>query len=86
MKSAQSNRIPITRRDHSAVGGCNRVTAPVPSLGRWAELLNSDAAVYGGSGMGNGGGVEAEDTASHGLPASLSLVLPPLSTLVLRAG
>ena len=58
----------------------------VPSLGRWTELLNSDATVYGGSGVGNGGGVDAEGTGSHGLPASLSLVLPPLSTLVLQAG
>ena len=48
----------------------------VPQGGRWAERLNTDAAVYGGSNMGNGGGVEAEHhPASHGFPASLSLTL-----------
>ncbi len=55
----------------------------VPCDGTWRELLNTDADIYGGSNMGNGGQVEAEPTESHGLPASLSLTLPPLSTIVL---
>ena len=57
----------------------------VPRSGAWQEIMNSDAAVYGGSNFGNGGEVQAEDVASHGLPASLALVLPPLATLILRA-
>ena len=38
----------------------------MPEGGTWEELLNSDAEVYGGSGMGNLGGVEAEDQPWHG--------------------
>ncbi|MBV9757466.1 MAG: 1,4-alpha-glucan branching protein GlgB [Alphaproteobacteria bacterium] len=56
----------------------------VPQGGAWHEILNSDAAIYGGSGLGNGGVVSGSDVASHGLPASLDLLLPPLATLVLR--
>ena len=58
----------------------------VPVGGVWREIVNTDAANYGGSGMGNGGQVTAEDIAAHGHPASVSLTLPPLSTLILRAG
>ncbi|MGH8112045.1 MAG: 1,4-alpha-glucan branching protein GlgB [Rhodanobacteraceae bacterium] len=57
-----------------------RVGVPLP--GFWRERINTDAAVYGGSNMGNAGGVEAEDTPSHGQPFALSLTLPPLATLV----
>jgi 1,4-alpha-glucan branching enzyme len=60
-----------------------RVGVPVGAL--WHEILNSDAAVYGGSNLGNGGEIQAEDVSSHGLPASLTLVLPPLATVILRA-
>ena len=51
----------------------------VPRPGQWSERLNSDAAVYGGSGSGNFGGVEAQHVPHHGRPCSLSLALPPLS-------
>ena len=44
-----------------------------------------DAAVYGGADLGNGGSALAQFVASHGLPASLDLTLPPLATLILRA-
>jgi len=54
-----------------------------PAAGRWRELLNSDAAVYGGSGAGNMGGVDAEDEPLHGRPHSLSLTLPPLGCVML---
>ena len=57
----------------------------VPFLSRYRELLNSDAHVYGGSNMGNGGGVMAEPIASHGFPNSIALTLPPLSVLYLKA-
>jgi len=59
-----------------------RVGAPFGGL--WKEELNSDAALYGGSGQGNLGGLEAAPLAKHGRPYSLNLTLPPLSALVFR--
>jgi 1,4-alpha-glucan branching enzyme len=56
----------------------------VPSGGYWRELLNSDAHDYAGSGVGNGGGVTAENKPSHGRPYSVSLTLPPLGALFLK--
>ncbi|TLY39325.1 MAG: 1,4-alpha-glucan branching protein GlgB [Nitrospirae bacterium] len=56
----------------------------VPAPGWYRELLNSDAAFYGGSNVGNWGGVQAEPTPWHGLPYSLSLTLPPLAVLFLK--
>ncbi|HEX9452971.1 MAG TPA: 1,4-alpha-glucan branching protein GlgB [Candidatus Binatia bacterium] len=50
-----------------------------PRAGYWQEALNSDATAYGGSGMGNLGGVEALAAPQHGRPYSLELTLPPLS-------
>jgi 1,4-alpha-glucan branching enzyme len=58
----------------------------VPSGGSWRELLNSDAAIYYGSNLGNGGGVTAEEKPMHGRPYSLTLTLPPLAALFLKAG
>lgn len=54
----------------------------VPCGGFWREVLNSDATVYGGSGMGNRGGMEAETIPCHNLPCSLPLTLPPLAIVV----
>ena len=51
----------------------------VPEFGFWREILNSDATIYGGSGMGNSGGVSAEPVSAHGRQASLPLCIPPLS-------
>jgi 1,4-alpha-glucan branching enzyme len=56
----------------------------VPRGGFWREVLNSDAKEYWGSGMGNGGGVMADATPSHGQPFSLNLTLPPLGVVFLR--
>jgi len=56
----------------------------VPAGGFWKERLNSDAGIYGGSGLGNLGGVEASDKWWQGLPHSLELTLPPLSALVMK--
>jgi 1,4-alpha-glucan branching enzyme len=56
----------------------------VPEGGWWRELLNSDAAIYGGSNQGNGGGVMAESVPYHGRPFSLRLTLPPLGILFLK--
>jgi 1,4-alpha-glucan branching enzyme len=47
---------------------------PLPHDGAWREVLNSDAAVYGGSGRGNMGRITAHDGAAL-------VVLPPLATL-----
>ena len=54
----------------------------VPRAGTWYEILNSDAAVYGGSGVGNLGRAFADTTPLHGQPATLTFTLPPLSMLL----
>jgi 1,4-alpha-glucan branching enzyme len=56
----------------------------VPVGGFWRELLNSDAELYGGSNLGNSGGIEAEHVVCHGRSHSLSLTLPPLAAVFLR--
>ncbi len=56
----------------------------VPFGGVWQEVLNSDAPIYYGGGMGNMGAVEATPRPSHGRPFSLELTLPPLAALFLR--
>jgi 1,4-alpha-glucan branching enzyme len=57
----------------------------VPWGGFWKEVLNSDATEYGGSGLGNAGGIEASYDGSHGRPYSLNLTLPPLAVVFLRS-
>jgi len=63
-----------------------RVGVPVGAKAEpgWQELLNSDAAGYGGSNLGNDGQATVEPVSSHGFPASLVLTLPPLATLILQ--
>jgi len=56
----------------------------IPQAGRWLELLNSDAPLYGGSGQGNLGGVDAVPISVHGHRHSLTLTLPPLAALFLK--
>jgi 1,4-alpha-glucan branching enzyme len=55
-----------------------------PMSGRWLELLNSDAPMYGGSGQGNLGGVETRPVGHHGHLHSLTLTLPPLGAIFLK--
>ncbi|MEX1183013.1 MAG: 1,4-alpha-glucan branching protein GlgB [Gemmatimonadota bacterium] len=69
------NFTPLVRRNYR-VG--------VPTVGFWQELLNSDAKLYGGGGVGNLGGVESVPIPFHGRPHSLNLTLPPLGILVLK--
>ena len=57
----------------------------VPRAGHWRELLNSDAEVYGGSGIGNLGGMETEAVACRGLDQSLVVTAPPLAVVVFVA-
>ena len=57
----------------------------VPRGGFWREILNSDAEVFGGSGHGNFGGVEATAVEAHGRPYSLKLTLPPLGAVFFKS-
>ncbi len=56
----------------------------VPHHGYWHEILNSDAQVYGGSGVGNLGGVATSPVPAHGRMQSITLSIPPLSAVYLR--
>lgn len=56
----------------------------VPEKGYYSEILNSDAEVYGGSNIGNLGGMNTEDVEAHGFEQSLDLSLPPLSIVVMK--
>ena len=56
----------------------------VPEPGFWVELINSDSAMFGGSNVGNGGGVQSEPVAAHGFDNSIDLTLPPLGCLLLK--
>ena len=69
------NFTPVARRNYR-VG--------VPRGGAWQEVLNSDAAPYGGSGWGNFGGVEAVPVGAHGRRWSVVLTLPPMGAVFLR--
>jgi 1,4-alpha-glucan branching enzyme len=57
----------------------------LPRGGRWDEVLNTDAAHYGGSGVGNFGAVSASDAGSHGLPHSAEVAVGPYATVWFRA-
>jgi 1,4-alpha-glucan branching enzyme len=77
--------------DDFLVFACNFTPVPrlgyrlgVPEEGFYKELFNSDAAVFGGSNLGNGGMVSSEPVADHGRPASVVLTLPPLAVVVLK--
>jgi 1,4-alpha-glucan branching enzyme len=56
----------------------------VPAPGRYRELINTDAGMYGGSNVGNAGLVEALPEPSHGHAQTLELTLPPLGGLILK--
>ena len=72
-----TNFTPVVRYDYR-VG--------VPELRQYVEILNSDAKAYGGSNLGNGGALHADEVEQHGRPYSLSLTVPPLATLWLQPG
>lgn len=56
----------------------------LPAAGRWEEILNTDAVQFGGSGVGNLGGVDSTAAPWAGRPASAVVTLPPLAGLWLR--
>ncbi|MGF7052325.1 1,4-alpha-glucan branching enzyme [Bosea sp. OAE752] len=72
-----ANMTPVPRHDYR-IG--------VPTAGLWRERLNSDADIYAGSGLGNGGQARAQAIPAHGQRQSLSLTLPPLALIVLEHG
>ncbi|MCC6904129.1 MAG: 1,4-alpha-glucan branching enzyme, partial [Polyangiaceae bacterium] len=88
---AQASVLSFLRRSDSGdtvLVVCNFTPVPrhnyvlgVPAGGRWREALNSDAAWYGGSGMGNLGAIEAAPVPAHGQSWSLVATLPPLAVL-----
>jgi 1,4-alpha-glucan branching enzyme len=57
----------------------------LPRNGFWQEIFNSDAEMYGGGGLGNYGGFNADTVASNSRPYSLNLTLPPLSTMFFKS-
>ncbi len=70
---------------------CNFTSVPrhhyrigVPRPGFYAEVLNTDSAIYGGSNLGNLGGVSSEPVPWHGRPHSILVTLPPLAVVWLR--
>jgi 1,4-alpha-glucan branching enzyme len=69
------NMTPVPRHDYRL---------GLPAAGRWVEALNSDSEHYGGSNVGNLGGVVTEEVGWHGQPTSATLTLPPLAALILR--
>ncbi len=69
------NFTPVPRKQY-AIG--------VPEAGYYREILNSDAAMFGGSNCGNAGGVESVDKPSHGRPHTITVTLPPLAVLAFR--
>jgi 1,4-alpha-glucan branching enzyme len=71
------NFTPVPRHDYR-VG--------VPRAGRWDEVLNSDAPLYGGSGQGNLGSATATPPACHGREYTLPITLPPLGVVVFKPG
>ena len=69
------NATPVVRRNY--VIGVHR-------CGFYREVLNTDSTQYGGSNVGNLGGIQALALPHLGRPFSLSLTLPPLAALILK--
>jgi 1,4-alpha-glucan branching enzyme len=69
------NFTPVPRHNYS-IG--------VPEAGFYKEVFNSDAAMFGGSNMGNLGGLGAEPSPMHGLPARMSVTLPPMAVVAFK--
>ncbi|MFO7784735.1 MAG: 1,4-alpha-glucan branching protein GlgB [Thermodesulfobacteriota bacterium] len=92
---AQYSTLSMIRQDRGGedriIAACNFTPIPrtnyrlgAPEGGFWAEIFNSDAEIYGGSGWGNMGGVEAAPVPVHGRPYSLTISLPPLGAVLFK--
>ncbi len=55
-----------------------------PKAGHYREIFNSDAEMFGGSNIGNGGWAVAEEVPWHGRPASIKATLPPLAVVAFK--
>ncbi len=64
----------------------NNYRVGFPQGGTWSEILNSQAAVYGGNNSGNGGSIWAEDVSYDGMPHSAEITVPEMGVLVFRYG
>jgi 1,4-alpha-glucan branching enzyme len=85
--------IAFLRRGHAecVIFACNftpvpreRYTIGVPEGGYYTEILNTDSEYFGGSNMGNGGGVTALAKPSHGRPWRITVTLPPLAVVAFK--
>ena len=56
----------------------------VPAAGRWMEIFNSDSEYFGGSNVGNNGGVDSEPRPWHNRDNSIAVTLPPLGAVYLK--
>jgi len=83
MRSAPGSDEPILVVSNMTPTVCSDFRLGAPCKGQYAEILNTDSHVYGGSNVGNAGIIVAEESPLHGLPCSLALTLPPLATLFL---
>jgi 1,4-alpha-glucan branching enzyme len=95
LQDADSSIISFLRfaqdREDCIVFVCNFTPVPrhgyrlgVPKGGLYREILNTDAEMFGGSNVGNGGAVLADAIAFHGRPASLRVTLPPLAVVAFK--
>lgn len=91
LRKGKTTRRQGTTRRNTMMMVCNCTPVPregyrvgAPFGGLWREVLNSDAEIYGGSNMGNGGVVWADAPPLHGRPYSMTITLPPLSILFFR--
>jgi 1,4-alpha-glucan branching enzyme len=94
-RDAESSIISFLRyakdRDDFLVFACNFTPIPrhnyrigVPRAGYYQEIFNSDAEMFGGSNLGNGGAAHADEIPDHGRPASISITLPPLGVVIFK--
>jgi 1,4-alpha-glucan branching enzyme len=77
--------------EETVLVACNFTPVPrygyrvgLPRGGTWVEILNSDSTLYGGSGVGNKGAVEARQTSWHAFPCMAELTLPPLAAVFFK--
>jgi 1,4-alpha-glucan branching enzyme len=93
---SESSTLSFLRRGQSSTDWilvlCNFTPVPrfqyhvgVPVGGFWRELLNGDSTLYGGSGIGNAGGLEAKPVSCHRRPFSLEVTLPPLAVVFFKS-